>query len=98
MKILLAIIITATFSFGCAMLEGEQTTTDSGGGGTTAAPTGGGDSTPTVVVDSVVREQRIGTGGNSMYGWQTCAIKSDDTAKCWGDGGEGQSTVPADFQ
>ena len=39
MKILLAIIITATLSFGCAMLEGEQTTTDSGGGGTTAAPT-----------------------------------------------------------
>ena len=40
MKILLAIIITATFSFGCAMLEGEQTTTDSGGGGSTApAPT-----------------------------------------------------------
>ena len=42
MKILLAIIITATFSFGCAVLEGEQTTTDSGGGGTTSAPTGGG--------------------------------------------------------
>ena len=39
MKILLAIIITATLSFGCAMLEGEQTTTDTGGGGTTAAPT-----------------------------------------------------------
>ena len=39
MKILLAIIIAATFSFGCAMLEGEQTTTDSGGGGTTSAPT-----------------------------------------------------------
>ena len=37
MKILLAIIITATFSFGCAMLEGEQTTTDSGGGGTTSS-------------------------------------------------------------
>ena len=39
MKTLLAIIITATLSFGCAMLEGEQTTTDSGGGGTTSAPT-----------------------------------------------------------
>ena len=52
MKILLAIIITATFSFGCAMLEGEQTTTDTGGGGTTSAPTGGGDSTPTVSADS----------------------------------------------
>ena len=34
MKTLLAMIITATFSFGCAMLEGEQTTTDTGGGGT----------------------------------------------------------------
>ena len=39
MKILLAIIITATLSLGCAMLEGEQTTTDSVGGGTTSAPT-----------------------------------------------------------
>ena len=59
MKILLAIIITATFSFGCAMLEGEQTTTDSGGGGTTAAPTGGGDSTPTVATDSSVTNGRL---------------------------------------
>ena len=45
MKILLAIIITATFSFGCAMLEGEQTTIDATSGGTTSAPTGGGGTT-----------------------------------------------------
>ena len=38
MKNLLAIIITSSLSFGCAMLEGEQTTTDSGGGGTTPPP------------------------------------------------------------
>jgi hypothetical protein len=59
MRVLLAIIITATLSFGCAMLEGEQTTTDSGGGGTTAAPTGGGESTPTVAAESAVTGQRI---------------------------------------
>ena len=32
MKTLLTIIITATLSFGCAMLEGELTTTDTGEG------------------------------------------------------------------
>ena len=41
MKILLAIIITATFSFGCGVFEEEQTTADTGGEGTTSAPTGG---------------------------------------------------------
>ena len=50
MKILLAIIITATLSFGCAMLEGEQTTTDSGGGGT-ATPTRNNAVQPTVYFD-----------------------------------------------
>ena len=78
MKILLAIIITATFSFGCAMLEGEQTTTDSGGGGTTSAPTGGGESTPTVAADSAVTNERIATGHE-----HTCAIKADDSVECW---------------
>ena len=38
MQILLAIIITATLSFGCATLEDEQTTVVSGGGGTKSAP------------------------------------------------------------
>ena len=59
MKILLAIIITATFSFGCAMLEGEQTTTDTGGGGTTAAPT---PVEPTVEEESSVTSGRIDAG------------------------------------
>ena len=93
MKILLAIIITATFSFGCAMLEGEQTTTDSGGGGTTSAPTGGGDSTPTVAAESSVTSETIFAGDE-----HTCAIKTDGTAQCWGRNTYGQSTVPADFQ
>ena len=81
MKILLAIIITATFSFGCAMLEGEQTTTDSGGGGTTSAPTGGGDSTPTVTADSSVGGQRVSPSKTDLYGAHTCAIKTDGTAQ-----------------
>ena len=64
MKILLAIIITATFSFGCAMLEGEQTTTDSGGGGTTSAP-----STPSPAVASWSSIKQLGTSSNdSAYG------------------------------
>ena len=79
MKILLAIIITATFSFGCAMLEGEQKTTDTGGGGTTAAPTGGGESTPTVAAESAVTGQRISAGKN-----YTCTINTDNTVQCWG--------------
>ena len=90
MKILLAIIITATLSFGCAMLEGEQTTTDSGGGGTTAAPTGGGASTPTVSAESSVTSGRIATGD-----FHTSAIKADDTVQCWGYDNDGQSTVPS---
>ena len=56
MKILLAIIITATLSFGCAMLEGEQTTTDSGGGGTTSAPT-----TPASAVANWSGTKQLGT-------------------------------------
>ena len=92
MKILLAIIITATFSFGCAMLEGEQTTTDSGGGGTTAAPTGGGTTTPKVAAVSSVTSERIAAGD-----WHTCAIKADDTVQCWGRDLNGQSTVPSDL-
>ena len=54
MKILLAIIITATFSFGCAMLEGEQTTSDSGGGGTTTP-------TPAPAVASWSGTKQLGT-------------------------------------
>ena len=88
MKILLAIIITATFSFGCAMLEGEQTTTDTAGGGTTSAPTGGGDSTPTVAADSAVTSGRIAAGEN-----YTCAIKADDSVQCWGRNDMGQTDV-----
>ena len=94
MKILLAIIITATFSFGCAILEGEQTTTDSGGGGTTSAPTGGGESTPTAAVTG----QRISAGGEAQAGGQhTCAITANGTAQCWGSDSNGQSTVPFDL-
>jgi hypothetical protein len=59
MKILLAIIITTTLSFGCAMLEGEQTTTDSGGGGTTSAP-----STPSPAVASWSGIKQLGTSSN----------------------------------
>jgi hypothetical protein len=59
MRILLAIIITATFSFGCAMLEGEQTTTDSGDGGTTSAPT-----TPSPAVASWSGIKQLGTSSN----------------------------------
>ena len=78
MKILLAIIITATFSFGCAMLEGEQTTTDSGGGWTTSAPTGGEESTPTATVTG----QRISAAGEARAGGQhTCAITANGTAQ-----------------
>ena len=91
MKILLAIIITATLSFGCAMLEGEQTTTDSGGGGTTSAPTG--DSTPTVAADSSVTSGRIAAGSD-----HTCAINTNDSLECWGRDNYGQSTVPAELQ
>ena len=99
MKILLAIIITATFSFGCAMLEGEQTTTDSGGGGTTSAPTGGGDSTPTVAADSSVTGQRISVNMDlDHYADHTCAIKADDSVQCWGSDSSGQTTVPAELQ
>ena len=93
MKTLLAIIITATFSFGCAMLEGEQTTTDTGGGGTTSAPTGGGESTPTVTAESSMSGQRIDAGES-----HTCAIKADDSLECWGSDLNGESTVPAELQ
>ena len=83
MKILLAIIITATFSFGCAMLEGEQTTTDTGGVTTSPAPTGGGDSTPTVAAESSVGGQRISVSKDDRDG-VSCAIKADNTVQCWG--------------
>ena len=81
MKILLAIIITATFSFGCAMLEGEQTTTDSGGGGTTPAPsaptvsnwsgtkqlgTSGGDSAKGIATDSSGNVYLTGNAGGNL--------------------------------
>ena len=77
MKILLAIIITATFSFGCAMLEGEQTTTDTGGVITSPAPT---PVEPTVEEESSVTSGRIAASNE-----HSCAIKADDTVACWGN-------------
>ena len=75
MKILLAIIITATFSFGCAMLEGEQTTTDSGGGGTTAAPT-----TPAPAIASWSGTKQLGA---SAYGPEGNGIASDSSGNVY---------------
>jgi alpha-tubulin suppressor-like RCC1 family protein len=82
MKILLAIIITATFSFGCAMLEGEQTTTDSGGGGSSS---GGGGSAPVVSSEPLTSVVQVSTGSE-----HACALLQDATVKCWGSNRYGQ--------
>ena len=58
MKILIAIIITAILSFGCAILESEQTTTDSGGGGTTTA------SSPPASITNTSWTKQFGTYGD----------------------------------
>jgi acyl-CoA thioesterase FadM len=62
MQILLAIIITATLSFGCATLEEEQTTVVSGGGVTTSAPTTPTEPTePTPTTDNWAGTVQFGT-------------------------------------
>ena len=62
MQILLAIIITATLSFGCATLEEEQTTVVSGGGGTKSAPTTPTELTePTPTTDNWAGTVQFGT-------------------------------------
>jgi hypothetical protein len=62
MQILLAIIITATLSFGCATLEEEQTTVVSGGGVTTSAPTTPTEPTePTPTTDNWAGTIQFGT-------------------------------------
>jgi hypothetical protein len=67
MQILLAIIITATLSFGCATLEDEQTTVVSGGGGTKSAPS---TSAPAVTSWSVTKQ--FGTSSpDHAYGIST---------------------------
>ena len=60
MKILIAIIITAILSFGCAILESEQTTTDSGGGGTTTA------SSPPASITNTSWTKQFGTYGDMV--------------------------------
>ena len=67
MKTLLAIIITATLSFGCAILESEQTTVVSGGGGIKSAP-----STSVPAVTSWSGTKQLGTSSpDHAYGIAT---------------------------
>ena len=67
MKTLLAIIITATLSFGCAILESEQTTVVSGGGGIKSAP-----STSVPAVTSWSGTKQFGTSSpDHAYGIAT---------------------------
>ena len=67
MKTLLAIIITATLSFGCATLESEQTTIDFAGGETTSTS-----STPTPTVTNWSGTKQLGSSlGDVAHGIST---------------------------
>ena len=99
MKAILATIIAASLSFGCGMIEGEQTTTDSGSSGsstTTTSTTDTGGSTTDTGGSTTTHTPAPGpallssvvkiTAGSS----HTCAMLADGTAKCWGSNGSGQ--------
>ena len=50
-----------------------------------------------IELQSAVTGQRISSSGDHNFQGNTCAIKTDGTAKCWGNDDYGQSTEPADL-